>query len=65
MAYNQGGNPATAKDATKAVETYREPGLLRDLAERDKIPVATFAPDFRDEAAYARKIYTPEQVKVF
>jgi hypothetical protein len=39
--------------------------LLRDLAERDKIPVVTFAPDFRDEAAYARKIYTPEQVKVF
>jgi hypothetical protein len=65
MAYNEGGNPPTLKDATKAVETSGEPGFVRYLADRDKVPVATFEPDFKDEVAYAAKIYTPEQVKVF
>jgi hypothetical protein len=65
MAYNEGGDPPTLKDPTAAVQTYAEPGFLRYLADRDKIPVATFEPSFKDEVAYASKLYSPEQVKVF
>lgn len=64
-AYNEGGDPPTLADRDDAVHQYAEPGLLRFLAGRDKVSVATFEPPFNDEVAYALKTYSPQQVKVF
>ena len=64
-AYNEGGDPPTLGDRDDAVHQYAEPGLLRFLAGRDKVPVATFEPAFDDEVSYALKTYSPVQVKVF
>ena len=64
-AYNEGGNPPTLDDRDEAVHQYAEPGLLRFLAGRDQVPVATFEPSFDDEILHAVKTYSPLQVKVF
>lgn len=65
VVYNEGGNPPTLGDRDAAVQKYAEAGLLRFLAGRDRVPVATFEPSFDEEIAYALKSYTPQQVKVF
>jgi hypothetical protein len=65
VAYNEGGNPPTLEDVHEAVKDYDEPGLLRYLAGRDQVPVATFEPPFDDEVNFLRKSYTPQQIKVF
>jgi len=65
VAYNEGGNPPTFEDARTAVQAYGEAGLVRFLAGRDQVPVATFEPPFDDEVAYLLKTYTPQQLKVF
>lgn len=65
VAYNEGGNPPTLDKRDEAVHEYAEPGLLRFLAGRDQVPVATFEPSFDDEVSYAVKTYSPLQVKVF
>ena len=65
VAYNEGGNPPTEEDGEEAVKKYGEPGLLRFLAGRDQVPVATFEPPFDDEINFLRNSYTPQQIKVF
>ncbi len=65
VAYNEGGNPPTLRDMREAVQKYAEPGLLRFLAGRDEIPVATFEPSFDEEVSHVLKTYSPQQVKVF
>ncbi len=65
VAYNEGGNPPTLEELGSAVQNYGEPGLLRFLAGRDQVPVATFEPSFDQEIASLRKLYTPEQLKIF
>jgi hypothetical protein len=57
---------ATAqRDIGGAVQTYGEAGLVRFLAGRDQVPVATFEPPFDEEIAYLLKTYTRQQLKVF
>src|SRR5713101_9186249 len=65
VAYNEGGNPPTFEDFREAVQTYGEAGLVRSLAGRDQVAVATFEPPFDEEVAYLLKTYTPQQLKVF
>src|SRR5262245_19535982 len=64
-AFNEGGDPPGEKDLRTAVERWGEAGLVRLLAARDKVPVATFEPKDADEFAYLRKKHSAEQVKVF
>lgn len=63
-AFNEGGDPPTERSAKSAVERFGEPGLVRFLAARDHVPVATFEPKRGDEARALLKQYSPEQVKV-
>jgi hypothetical protein len=65
VAYNEGGNPPTFEDLKAEVREYGEAGLVRFLAGRDEVPVATFEPSFDEEIAYLLKTYTPQQLKVF
>lgn len=65
VAYNEGGNPPTWEDLGASVQFYGEAGLVRFLAGRDEVPVATFEPQFDEEVAYLLKTYTPQQLKVF
>lgn len=65
VAYNEGGNPSLSKTIEEAVSKSGEPGLVRFLAWRDKVPVFSLEPSRADEAAMLLKTYTPEQVKVF
>jgi len=65
VAYNEGGNPPTWEDLGESVRSYGEAGLVRFLARRDEVPVATFEPPFEEEVAYLLKTYTPQQLKVF
>ena len=65
VAYNEGGNPPTWEDLGESVRSYGEAGLVRFLAGRDEVPVATLEPPFDEEVAYLLKTYTPQQLKVF
>jgi hypothetical protein len=65
VAYNEGRNPPTFEDVGGAVQTYGEAGLVRFLAGRDQVPVATFESPFDEEIAYLLKTYTRQQLKVF
>jgi len=64
VAYNEGGNPPAYEDSRQAVQAYGEAGLVRFLAARDEVPVATFEPPFGEEVAYLLRSYTPQQLKV-
>jgi hypothetical protein len=65
VAYNEGGNPPTDIVLSSAVQRAGEAGLVRYLAARDQVPVATFEPKDVDEIRFLLKRYSPEQVKVF
>lgn len=65
VAYNEGGNPPTVGVLATAVERYAEAGLLRFLAARDSVPVATFEPKDADEIRALRQRYSADQVKVW
>lgn len=65
MAFNEGGNPPVETSRDAAVEKYGEAGLVRFLAARDDVPVASLDPDRAEEVAHLRKRFTPEQVKLF
>jgi hypothetical protein len=65
VAYNEGGNPPTAGSVKAAVEHYGEVGLVRFLAARDAVPVATFEPKDEDAIRAIHKKYSAEQVKVW
>lgn len=64
-AFNEGGDPPSEKELKTAVERWGEAGLVRHLAARDEVEVATFEPKDVDEVAYLRKKHGAEQVKVF
>ena len=65
VAYHESTGTSLSKTVEEAVSTSGEPGLVRFLAARDKIPVFSLEPNRNDEVAMMLKTYTPEQVKLF
>jgi hypothetical protein len=65
MAYNEGGNPPVEKSRDSAVEKYGEAGLVRFLAARDNVPVASLDPDRAEEVAHLRQSFSDTDVKLF
>jgi hypothetical protein len=64
VAFNEGGDPPTEKSRQEAVAKYGEPGLVRFLAARDKVPVRSIDPTRAETVAALLKRFTPEQVKL-
>lgn len=65
IAFNEGGNPPVEGSRTVAVEKYGEPGLLRYLAARDDVPIASLDPDRAEEVAHLRRHFSRTEVKLF
>jgi hypothetical protein len=65
VAYYESTGTSLSKTVDEAVSTSGEPGLVRFLAVRDKIPAFSLEPNRNDEVAMMLKTFTPEQVKVF
>jgi hypothetical protein len=65
IAFNEGGNPPVAASRDVAVEKYGEAGLVRFLAARDDIPVASLDPDRAEEVAHLRRRFSAPEVKLF
>jgi hypothetical protein len=65
MAFNEGGHPPIEATITSAVERYGEPGLVRFLAARDDIPVASLDPERAEEVAHLRQSFPATDVKLF
>ena len=65
VAYHESTGTSLSKTVDEAVSKSGEPGLVRFLAARDKIPVFSLEPNSNDEVAMMLKTYTPEQVRVF
>ncbi len=65
VALNEGGNPPTEKTRDEAVGKYGEPGLVRFLAARDKVPVQSIDPTRAAEVAELSKTFPAEQLKLF
>ena len=65
VAYYESTGTSLSKTVDEAVSTSGEPGLVRFLAARDKIPAFSLEPNRNDEVAMMLKTYTPEQIKVF
>ncbi len=65
VAYHESTGTSLSKTIEEAVSTSGEPGLVRFLAVRDKVPVFSLEPNRNDEVAMMLKTYTPEQVRVF
>jgi hypothetical protein len=69
VALFEGGNPEdrnpwVTKDKREMRE-FGEPGLVVFLATRDNVPVRTFEPARGDEAAFLRRTFSLEQIKLF
>ena len=65
VAYHESTGTSLSKTIDESVSKSGEPGLVRFLAARDKIPVFSLEPNVNDEVAMMLKTYTPEQIKVF
>lgn len=65
IAFNEGGNPPVEDTRTAAVERYGEPGLVRFLAARDNVPVASLDPSLTEQVAYLGKSHPTERLKLF
>lgn len=65
VAYHESTGTLLSRTIDEAVSKSGEPGLVRFLAARDKIPVFSLEPSRADEVAMLLKTYTPEQIKVF
>lgn len=65
IAFNEGGNPPVEASRDAAVEKYGEPGLVRFLAARDDVPVASLDPDRAEEVAHLRRSFSAVEVKLF
>lgn len=65
VAYHESTGTSMDATAEAAVRTSGEPGLLRYLANRDKIPYFSLEPSRKDEIAKMLEVFTPEQIKVF
>jgi hypothetical protein len=64
IALNEGGNPPVLKTRDEAISKAGEPGLVRFLAARDKIPVRSLDPSRSEQVAVLRKKYSAEQIKM-
>ena len=64
-AYYESTGTSLSKTVEEAVSTSGEPGLLRFLATRDKVPYFSLEPNRKDEVAMMLETFTPEQIKVF
>lgn len=65
IAYNEGGNPPVANSIADAIRSFGEPGLLRYLAARDGVPIASLEPRQRDEADALSQTLGAEKAKIF
>lgn len=65
IAFNEGGDPPTEISIDSAVTKYGEPGLVRYLAARDKVPVSSLDPTRAEQSAFLLKKFAPEKVKLF
>lgn len=65
IAFNEGGNPPVEASRDAAVEKHGEAGLVRFLAARDDVPVASLDPDRAEEVAHLRRLCSPSEVKLF
>lgn len=65
MAFNEGGSPPVEATRDAAVEKHGEAGLVRFLAARHDIPVASLDPDRAEEVAHLRQTFSGPDVKLF
>lgn len=65
VAYHESTGTSLSKTVEEAVSTSGEPGLVRFLAVRDKVPYFSLEPNRKNEVAFILEKFTPEQVKVF
>jgi hypothetical protein len=65
IAFNEGGDPPVEKTREEAISKAGEPGLVRFLSARDKIPVRSLDPDRSELVTVLRKRYSAEQIKLF
>ena len=55
IAFNEGGDPPVFQSREEAVRNAGEPGWLRFLAARDKIPIFSLEPEHSEEVNFLRK----------
>ncbi|MDC0670517.1 hypothetical protein [Nannocystis radixulma] len=66
LAFNEGGDPPTEATVAAAVSQHGESGLLRFLARRDGVPVASIEPPLREQVRALRESgFADEQIKLF
>jgi CRISPR/Cas system-associated protein endoribonuclease Cas2 len=65
IAFNEGGDPPVEKTRNEAIRRAGEPGLIRFLAARDKVPVMSLDPTRSQQVIALRKKYSAEQIKLF
>ena len=65
VAYYESTGTSLSKTVEEAVSTSGEPGLVRFLATRDKVPYFSLEPNRKEEVALMLQTFTPEQIKVF
>ena len=65
IAFNEGGNPPIEASRDVAVEKYGEAGLVRFLAARDDVPVASLDPPRAEEVAHLRRAFSATDVKLY
>ena len=65
VSFNEGGNPPTYDEKGEAVRMAGEAGLVRYLAARDGVPVASLDPTKAEEVAALSDEFSAEQLKLF
>lgn len=65
IAFNEGGNPPTEESRDAAVRKYGEPGMVRFLAARDKVPAQSIDPTRAELVTALLRKFAPEQVKLY
>lgn len=65
VVFNEGGNPPTLDDRSEAVRLNGEGGLVRHLAAKHGVKIASIDPPRSKIAEHLKKSYSAEQVKLF
>lgn len=66
LAFNEGGDPPAETSIAAAVTQYGESGLVRALARRDGVAVASIEPPLGEQVRALRAAgFTDEQIKLF
>jgi len=66
QAFNEGGDPPTEATVAAAVSQFGESGLVRLLARRDAVPVASIEPSLREQVRVLRASgFADEPIKLF